>query len=104
MDKIQVAIIGAGPAGLFAAEKLAAMDYGVAIFNRDIKPGGMAEYGIYPEKHTVKEGLLESHVMSHPDGVGGGKHQRGVFVIQEAGKFQVSGVYLVQRELRCPQH
>ena len=56
-EKIQVAVIGAGPAGLFAAEKLAALGYGVALFNRDIKPGGMAEYGIYPEKHTVKDGL-----------------------------------------------
>jgi ferredoxin--NADP+ reductase len=27
------------------------------IFNRDIKPGGLAEYGIYPAKHTMKEGL-----------------------------------------------
>jgi len=56
-EKIQVAIVGAGPAGLFAAERLAAIGYGVALFNRDIKPGGMAEYGIYPDKHTLKDGL-----------------------------------------------
>lgn len=56
-DKIQVAIIGAGPAGLFAAEKLTGEGYTVALFNKDIKPGGMAEYGIYPEKHTLKDGL-----------------------------------------------
>lgn len=52
-----VAIIGAGPAGLFAARELANQGAHVAIFNRDIKPGGLAEYGIYPEKHTMKEGL-----------------------------------------------
>ena len=51
LNKIQVAIIGAGPAGLFAAEKLSQAGIAVALFNRDIKPGGMAEYGIYPEKH-----------------------------------------------------
>lgn len=56
-ETIHVTIVGAGPAGLFAAEKLAALGYGVALFNRDIKPGGMAEYGIYPDKHAIKEGL-----------------------------------------------
>jgi ferredoxin/flavodoxin---NADP+ reductase len=52
-----VAVIGAGPAGLFAARDLAANGVQVVIFNRDIKPGGLAEYGIYPEKHKMKEGL-----------------------------------------------
>ena len=52
-----VAVIGAGPAGLFAARELANQGVRVAIFNRDIKPGGLAEYGIYPEKHSMKEGL-----------------------------------------------
>ncbi len=55
--KLQVAIVGAGPAGLFAAEKLAHEGFGVAVFNRDIKPGGMAEYGIFPDKLTLKNGL-----------------------------------------------
>ncbi len=55
--KLQVAIVGAGPAGLFAAEKLAHEGFGVAIINRDIKPGGMAEYGIFPDKHNLKNGL-----------------------------------------------
>lgn len=52
-----VAVIGAGPAGLFGARELANQGAQVAVFNRDIKPGGLAEYGIYPEKHTMKEGL-----------------------------------------------
>ena len=52
-----VAVIGAGPAGLFGARELATQGVRVAIFNRDIKPGGLAEYGIYPEKHIMKEGL-----------------------------------------------
>jgi ferredoxin--NADP+ reductase len=56
-ESIQVAIVGAGPAGLFAAEKLATMGYRSILFNRDIVPGGMAEYGIYPDKFAIKNGL-----------------------------------------------
>jgi len=52
-----VAVIGAGPAGLFAARQLAIEGVHVVLFNRDIKPGGLAEYGIYPTKHKMKEGL-----------------------------------------------
>ena len=52
-----VAVIGAGPAGLFGARELANQGVRVALFNRDIKPGGLAEYGIYPNKHTMKNGL-----------------------------------------------
>ncbi len=52
-----VAVIGAGPAGLFGARELALQGVRVALINRDIKPGGLAEYGIYPEKHTMKDGL-----------------------------------------------
>jgi ferredoxin--NADP+ reductase len=56
-NKYLVAVIGAGPAGLFGARELAAQGAQVAIFNRDVKAGGLAEYGIYPDKHTMKEGL-----------------------------------------------
>ena len=52
-----VAVVGAGPAGLFGARELANQGIRVALFNRDIKPGGLAEYGIYPNKHTMKSGL-----------------------------------------------
>lgn len=52
-----VAVIGAGPAGLFAARELALHGVHVFVFNRDIKPGGLAEYGIYPGKTRMKEGL-----------------------------------------------
>ncbi|MCX6056522.1 MAG: FAD-dependent oxidoreductase [Chloroflexi bacterium] len=56
-NPLQVAIIGAGPAGLFAAQTLATQGFGVALFNRDIKPGGLAEYGIFLDKHKIKDGL-----------------------------------------------
>lgn len=52
-----VAVIGAGPAGLFGARELAKQGARVVLFNRDIKPGGLAEYGIYPNKYTMKGGL-----------------------------------------------
>jgi ferredoxin--NADP+ reductase len=56
-ENLQIAVIGAGPAGLFAAEALAGKGFGVALFNRDIKPGGLAEYGIFPDKLKLKNGL-----------------------------------------------
>jgi ferredoxin--NADP+ reductase len=56
-NQYYVAVVGAGPAGLFGARELVNQGVRVALFNRDIKPGGLAEYGIYPEKHTMKEGL-----------------------------------------------
>ncbi|MGA8730062.1 MAG: FAD-dependent oxidoreductase [Terracidiphilus sp.] len=52
-----VFVIGAGPAGLFAARKIALAGYEVFVFNRDIKPGGLAEYGIYPAKYKMRAGL-----------------------------------------------
>jgi len=55
--KYLAAIIGAGPAGLFAARYLSSNCVRVVMFNRDIKPGGLAEYGIYPDKIKMKEGL-----------------------------------------------
>ena len=56
-DQYYVAVIGAGPAGLFGARELVNLGARVALFNRDIKPGGLAEYGIYPNKYTMKNGL-----------------------------------------------
>ena len=52
-----VFIIGAGPAGLFAAQKIALAGHETVVFNRDVKPGGLAEYGIYPVKDKMKFGL-----------------------------------------------
>lgn len=54
-----VAVVGAGPAGLFAARRLAERGVRVVLFNRDVRPGGLAEYGIYPDKLTMKRALRE---------------------------------------------
>jgi len=56
-NKHLVTIVGAGPAGLFAAKHLASAGVNVILLNRDIKPGGLAEYGIYHDKYKMKEGL-----------------------------------------------
>lgn len=52
-----VFVVGAGPAGMFAARKIALAGHNAVLFNRDVKPGGLAEYGIYPLKDKMKFGL-----------------------------------------------
>lgn len=52
-----VFVVGAGPAGMFAARQIALAGYETYIFNRDIRPGGLAQYGIYPTKTKMKSGL-----------------------------------------------
>jgi ferredoxin--NADP+ reductase len=66
--KYMVAIVGAGPAGLYAARKLAEGGARVVLFNRDIKPGGLAEYGIYWDKFKMKQGLRHQfkNILSNP--------------------------------------
>ena len=68
-DKHIVAVVGAGPAGLYAAKQLAAEGVRVALINRDIKPGGLAEYGIYHSKHKMKEGLRKQfrRILENPE-------------------------------------
>lgn len=64
-----VAIIGAGPAGLFGANSLVEQGARVVLLNRDIKPGGLAEYGIYYDKYGIKEGLRKQFrkILASPD-------------------------------------
>jgi ferredoxin--NADP+ reductase len=52
-----VAVVGAGPAGIYGTRKLAEAGHRVVLLNRDIKPGGLAEYGIFVEKEKMKTGL-----------------------------------------------
>jgi len=52
-----MAVIGAGPAGLFATRALVVAGCRVLLLNRDIKPGGLAEYGIFLDKYKMKGGL-----------------------------------------------
>lgn len=64
-----VAVIGAGPAGLFAAQSLVEQGARVVLLNHDLKPGGLAEYGIYYDKYAIKEGLRKQFrkILASPD-------------------------------------
>lgn len=64
-----VVTIGAGPAGIYSARKLADAGHQVVILNRDIKPGGLVEYGIYFNKHKLKEGVRKQfrNILSDPN-------------------------------------
>ena len=64
-----VAVIGAGPAGLFASRLLASNNVQVELLNRDILPGGLAEYGIFFDKYKMKEGLRRQfqQILTSPD-------------------------------------
>lgn len=68
-DKQLIAVVGAGPAGLFGARELANQGHHVILFNRDVKPGGLAEYGIFPTKHIMKEGLRKQfrQILDNPN-------------------------------------
>ncbi|GIW21317.1 MAG: pyridine nucleotide-disulfide oxidoreductase [Candidatus Sericytochromatia bacterium] len=58
LEKSQtILVIGAGPAGLYASGKLTEAGKNVILLNRDIKYGGLAEYGIFVSKHKMKEGI-----------------------------------------------
>lgn len=48
----RVAVVGAGPAGLSCAHRLAMLGHEVTIFERRAKPGGLNEYGIASYKTT----------------------------------------------------
>jgi ferredoxin/flavodoxin---NADP+ reductase len=63
-----VAVIGAGPAGIYGARKLTEAGHRVLLINRDIKPGGLAEYGIFMDKEKMKTGLRKQfqRILTHP--------------------------------------
>jgi len=64
-----VAVVGAGPAGIYASKQLADAGVRVVLLNRDIKPGGLAEYGIYHDKYKMKEGLRKQfrQILANPN-------------------------------------
>lgn len=48
----KIAVVGAGPAGLSCAHKLATLGYQITVFEAREKPGGLNEYGLAPYKMT----------------------------------------------------
>jgi ferredoxin/flavodoxin---NADP+ reductase len=64
-----VVVVGAGPAGLSVANSLSEAGHQVIVLNRDIKFGGLAEYGIFPSKIKLRGGLKKQYweILNHPN-------------------------------------
>jgi ferredoxin/flavodoxin---NADP+ reductase len=60
-QKHVVIVAGAGPAGMAVAASLGKAGHEVIILNRDIKFGGLAEYGIFPSKLKLRGGLRKQY-------------------------------------------
>jgi ferredoxin--NADP+ reductase len=56
-----IIVAGAGPAGMAVASSLAKASHEIVILNRDIKFGGLAEYGIFPAKLKLRGGLKKQY-------------------------------------------
>ena len=56
-----IIVIGAGPAGLSVVDQLSSAGHDVVVINRDCKFGGLAEYGIFPTKHRLRNGLRKNY-------------------------------------------
>jgi ferredoxin/flavodoxin---NADP+ reductase len=56
-----VIVVGAGPAGMSVANIMSKAGHEVVILNRDIKFGGLAEYGIFPSKLKLRGGLRKTY-------------------------------------------
>jgi ferredoxin--NADP+ reductase len=89
-----VVVVGAGPAGIYAARQLAAEGVQVILLNRDIKPGGLAEYGIYYDKYKMKDGLRKQfrQILAMP-----GIHYIGNVTVGQKGDITLADL----RELGC---
>ena len=60
-QKHTIIVAGAGPAGMAVASSLGKAGHEVIILNRDIKFGGLAEYGIFPSKLKLRGGLRKQY-------------------------------------------
>jgi ferredoxin--NADP+ reductase len=56
-----IIVVGAGPAGMAVISTLAKAGHDVIVLNRDIKFGGLAEYGIFPAKLKLRGGLKKQY-------------------------------------------
>jgi len=65
----RVAVIGAGPAGLSCAHRLAARGHGVTILEAKDKPGGLNEYGLAAYKATDDFAQREVAFVLSVDGI-----------------------------------
>jgi len=68
-SKQLVIVVGAGPAGMAVTNELSKQGHEVVVLNRDIKFGGLAEYGIFPSKLKLRGGLKRQYweVLNRPN-------------------------------------
>jgi ferredoxin--NADP+ reductase len=68
-SKHLIIVVGAGPAGLSVANIMSKQGHEVVVLNRDIKFGGLAEYGIFPNKHKLRGGLRKGYweILTRPN-------------------------------------
>lgn len=85
-----VAVIGAGPAGIYASRQLSHKGAQVVLLNRDIKPGGLAEYGIFYNKYKMKEGLRKQFRQILADE---NIHYFGNVVVGQDGDFTINDLH-----------
>jgi ferredoxin--NADP+ reductase len=64
-----IVVVGAGPAGMSVTNMMAKAGHEVVVLNRDIKFGGLAEYGIFPSKLKLRGGLRKQYwdMLSQPN-------------------------------------
>jgi len=75
-----VGVVGAGPAGLACAHRLALLGHGVTVYEAREKPGGLNEYGLAAYKMTADFAQKEIEYIT---AVGGIKMQYGIKVGQD---------------------
>lgn len=56
-----IIVVGAGPAGMAVTNMMSKAGHAVIVLNRDIKFGGLAEYGIFPNKFKLRGGLRKQY-------------------------------------------
>lgn len=56
-----IIVVGAGPAGMAVTNMMSKAGHDVIVLNRDIKFGGLAEYGIFPSKLKLRGGLKKQY-------------------------------------------
>ncbi len=56
-----IVVVGAGPAGMAMTNMMSKAGHEVIVLNRDIKFGGLAEYGIFPSKLKLRGGLKKQY-------------------------------------------